>query len=188
MHEDDRVMIPDDLIMNKIFLIRGKKVMLDNDLAELYGVETKQLKRAVRRNFKRFPADFMFELSQEELENLRSQFGTSSWGGIRYPPMAFSEQGVAMLSSVLNSDRAILVNIRIIRIFMKMREIFQSNKDIILKLNEIEQKLAGHDDKILLIFEYLKQLEQARQQQEEQAGRKRIGRDSISEWMYNRHF
>ncbi|NTV84668.1 MAG: ORF6N domain-containing protein [Bacteroidales bacterium] len=161
--------------MNKIYLIRGQKVMLDSDLAELYGVETKQLKRAVRRNIKRFPPDFMFELSQEELENLRSQFGTSSWGGIRYPPMAFSEQGVAMLSSVLNSDRAILVNIRIIRIFMKMREIFQSNKDIILKLNEIEQKLAGHDYKILLIFEYLKQLEQARQQQEEQAGRKRIG-------------
>ena len=175
MNEDDRVMIPDDLIMNKIYLIRGQKVMLDNDLAELYGVETKQLKRAVRRNIKRFPPDFMFELSQEELENLRSQFGTSSWGGIRYPPMAFSEQGVAMLSSVLNSDRAILVNIRIIRIFMKMREIFQSNKDIILKLNEIEQKLSGHDDKIILIFEYLRQLEQAKQQQEEQAGRKRIG-------------
>ena len=89
--------------------------------------------------------------------------------------MAFSEQGIAMLSSVLNSDRAILVNIRIIRIFMKMREIFQSNKDIILKLKEIEQKLAGHDDKILLIFEYLKQLEQSKQQQDEQVSRKRIG-------------
>jgi hypothetical protein len=129
----------------------------------------------VRRNAKRFPPDFMFELSQEEHENLRSQFGTSSWGGIRYPPMAFSEQGVAMLSSVLKSDRAILVNIRIIRIFMKIRKILQTHKDIILKMNEIEQKIASHDDNILLIFEYLKQLEQAKQQQDEQASRKRIG-------------
>ncbi len=109
--------------MSKIYLIRGQKVMLDMDLAELYGVETKQLKRAVRRNEKRFPLDFMFELANDEFENLRSNFGTSSWGGIRYAPMAFTEQGVAMLSSVLNSDRAILVNIRIIRIFTRMREI-----------------------------------------------------------------
>jgi hypothetical protein len=103
----NEMMIPEELILSKIYLIRGIKVMLDMDLAELYGVETKQLKRAVRRNEKRFPPDFMFELLPEELENLRSHFGTSSWGGIRYPPMAFSEQGVAMLSSVLNTDRAI---------------------------------------------------------------------------------
>lgn len=171
----NEMMIPDEFIMKKIYLIRGMKVMLDMDLAELYGVETKQLKRAVRRNEKRFPPDFMFELVQEELENLRSHFGTSSWGGIRYPPMAFSEQGVAMLSSVLNTDRAIRVNIQIIRIFMKMREMLLAHKDFIEKLNQIEQKLAGHDDNLLLIFEYLRQLEQSRQQQDDQANRKKIG-------------
>ena len=168
-------MIPEELILSKIYLIRGMKVMLDMDLAELYGVETKQLKRAVRRNEKRFPSDFMFELLQEELENLRSHFGTSSWGGIRYPPMAFSEQGVAMLSSVLNTDRAIRVNIQIIRIFMKMREMVLAHRDFIEKLYQIEQKLAGHDDNLLLIFEYLRQLEQSRQQQDDQANRKKIG-------------
>lgn len=171
----NEMMIPDEFIMKKIYLIRGMKVMLDMDLAELYGVETKQLKRAVRRNEKRFPPDFMFELLQEELENLRSHFGTSSWGGIRYPPMAFSEQGVAMLSSVLNTDRAIRVNIQIIRIFMKMREMLLAHKDFIEKLNQIEQKLAGHDDNLLLIFEYLRQLEQSRQQPDDQANRKKIG-------------
>jgi hypothetical protein len=149
--------------------------MLDMDLAELYGVETKQLKRAVRRNIKRFPSDFMFELSQEELEILRSQFGASSWGGLRYPPMAFSEQGIAMLSSVLNSDQAILVNIRIIRIFVKMRELLITHKDIVVKLNEIELKVSGHDDKIILIFDYLNQLEHDKQQQEDQINRKKIG-------------
>ena len=105
------IMLPDELIINKIYVIRGKKVMIDRDFAELYGVETKQLKRAVKRNLKRFPEDFMFELKQSEFENLRSQFGTSSWGGIRYMPMAFAERGAAVLSSVLNNDRAILVNI-----------------------------------------------------------------------------
>ncbi|MHB1279172.1 MAG: ORF6N domain-containing protein [Bacteroidia bacterium] len=97
------VAIPEEVIMNKIYFIRGHKVMLDRDLAELYGVETKQLKRQVRRNAARFPEDFMFELTAEELQNLRSQIDTSSWGGTRYDPMAFTEQGVAMLSSVLNS-------------------------------------------------------------------------------------
>jgi hypothetical protein len=149
--------------------------MLDMDLSELYGVETKQLKRAVRRNEKRFPPDFLFELSQDEFENLRSQFGTSRWGGVRYSPMAFTEQGVAMLSSVLNSDRAILVNIQIIRIFTKMREMLLTHRDILEKLSQIEQTLNSHDDKILLIFEYLKQLEQAKQEEIKQKERKRIG-------------
>ena len=111
------LIIPDEIIINKIYFIRGQKVMLDSDLAELYGVETKQLKRQVRRNLNRFPKDYMFELSIQEIENLRSQFGTTSWGGSRYIPMVFTEQGVAMLSSVLNSNRAIEMNIHIIRIF-----------------------------------------------------------------------
>ncbi|HEY5919182.1 MAG TPA: ORF6N domain-containing protein [Chryseolinea sp.] len=152
------LMITDELVMNKIYLIRAQKVMLDMDLAELYGVETKQLKRAVRRNNARFPEDFMFELNQKELEILRSQIGTSSWGGVRYVPMAFTEQGVAMLSSVLNSERAVQVNIHIIRVFTRMREMLLTNKDVLLKLAQLERKTIDHDCDIKLIFDYLKQL------------------------------
>lgn len=150
--------IPDGLVMNKIYLVRGQKVMLDMDLAALYAVETKQLKRQVKRNRDRFPEDFMFELSTEELKNLRSQIGTSNWGGIRYAPYAFTEQGVAMLSSVLNSETAIHVNIQIIRVFTKMRELLLTHKDILLQLEKMEKKLTGHDEDITLIFKYLKQL------------------------------
>jgi hypothetical protein len=132
--------------------------MLDMDLAELYGVETKQLKRAVRRNIERFPEDFIFELDKGELEILRSQIGTSSWGGVRYSPMAFTEQGVAMLSSVLNSKRAIQVNIHIIRVFTRMREMLLTHKDVLLKLEQLERKTTDHDDDLKLIFDYLKEL------------------------------
>jgi len=169
------MMVPAEVIMSKIYMIRKMKVMLDMDLALLYGVETKQLKRAVSRNIDRSPSDFMFRLSTKEFENLRCQIGTSSWGGVRYNPMAFTEQGVAMLSSVLNSYRAILVNIQILRIFTRMRELLLAHKDIIEKLTLMEHKLANHDDNILLIFEYLKQLDQAKQQQDEQSKRKMIG-------------
>jgi hypothetical protein len=162
----NELIVPDEVLMRKIYYIRGFKVMLDEDLAELYEVETKQLKRQVRRNIDRFPEeDFMFELTRDELENLRSQFGTSKWGGSRYTPMAFTEQGVAMLSSVLNSARAIKVNIQIIRIFTRMRELLLSHKDILIKLEQMEKKmmkqggkLQKHDQDIRLIFEYLKQL------------------------------
>lgn len=162
--KETQLMIPDEVIMSKIYLIRGKKVMLDRDLAELYEVETKQLKRAVRRNIGRFPEDFMFELTNEEFSNLRSQFGTSSWGGARYLPMAFTEHGVIMLASVLNSERAIQVNIQIVRIFTRMREMLASHKEILQKLEKIESKLTEHDNQIMVIFEYLKQLEQAKQE------------------------
>jgi hypothetical protein len=150
--------IPDEIVISKIYLVRGQKVMLDRDLAELYGVQTKQLKRAVKRNSDRFPEDFMFELSLEELDFLRSQIGTSSWGGVRYAPMAFTEQGVAMLSSVLNSTRAITVNIHIIRVFTRMREMVLTHKDLLLKLEQLERKTIGHGEDIKLIFEYLKEL------------------------------
>jgi len=156
------IAIPDEIIMQKIYLIRGKNVMLDKDLAELYNVETKQLKRAVRRNIIRFPEDFMFELNQKEFNDLRSQIGTSSWGGTRYVPMGFTEHGVLMLSSVLNSERAIKVNIQIMRIYTKIRHIFQTNREILQRLDKIEHKLAEHDNQILVIFEYLKQLEQVK--------------------------
>jgi hypothetical protein len=159
------ITIPDEVVMDKIYVIRGKKVMMDSDLAELYEVETKQLKRAVRRNIKRFPDDFMFELTENEFANLRSQSGTSTWGGVRYAPMAFTEQGVAMLSSVLNSERAIMVNIVIIRVFTKMRQLLSAQKEILQKLEQIEKKDLEQDDKIMLIFEYLRQLEKTKQQE-----------------------
>ena len=154
------LMIPDELVMNKIYFIRGQKIMLDRDLAELYGVETKRLKEAVRRNIDRFPDDFMFEMTLEELENWRTQFATSNSEkmGLRYPPFCFTEQGVAMLSSVVNSETAIRVNIQIIRVFTKMRELLLTHKDILLQLEKMEKKLTGHDEDIALIFKYLKQL------------------------------
>ena len=153
-------MIPEKTIINKIYVIRGSKVMIDRDLAELYEVETKVLKRAVRRNILRFPEDFMFELSDEELLNLRCQFGTSSWGGVRYAPMAFTELGVAMLSSVLKSDRAIMVNILIIRIFTKIRDLVSTHHEILEKLKQLERKDLEQDDKILLLLEYMREIEQ----------------------------
>jgi len=145
-------------ITNRIYFIRGHKVMLDRDLAELYGVETKRLKEQVRRNIARFPEDFMFILTNQEVRNLRSQIATSSWGGTRYIPMAFTEQGIAMLSSVLKSKRAIAVNIAIMRAFVKMRELLKANKEFSGKLKIIETHLAEHDEQIRLVFDAIRQL------------------------------
>ncbi len=129
--------------------------MLDRDLAELYGVETKRLKEQVRRNFERFPEDFMFELTKEELKNLRSQFATSSWGGTRYSPMAFTEHGILMLSSVLKSERAIQVNIQIMRTFTKLRQALLDNEDLRKELSELKQLT---EDRFRIVFETLDQL------------------------------
>jgi hypothetical protein len=167
--------LPEESIINKIYVIRGKKVMFDKDLAELYGVETRVLKQQVKRNLERFPDDFMFELSSQEFNNLRSQIVISSWGGSRYIPMAFTEQGVAMLSSVLNSKQAILVNVQIIRVFTKMRELLVTHKEILQKLEQIEKKDIEQDDKIMLIFEYIKQLERSKQEEFDQHKRPKIG-------------
>jgi hypothetical protein len=150
--------IPDEIITGKIYFIRDKRVMLDHDLAKLYGVGTKVLKQAVRRNIERFPEDFMFELNYQEYAILRSQIVTSSWGGSRYVPMAFTEQGVAMLSSILNSDQAIMVNIQIMRVFTKIREILTDALSVHLEIEEIKKKLANHDQNIELIFSYLDEL------------------------------
>jgi len=152
--------IPAEHIERKIYLIRGHKVMLDNDLAELYGVPTRRLNEQVRRNMTRFPADFMFQLTTEEAENLRSQFATSSsvHGGRRYLPYVFTEQGVAMLSSVLNSDRAVQVNIAIMRAFVKLREMLSTNKELAHKLAQLERKIEKHDDEIKLIFDAIREL------------------------------
>ena len=150
--------LPQETVMSKIYEIRGEKVMLDRDLAVLYGVETKQLKRQVRRNSERFPEDFMFELTKREFEDLRRQFGTSNWGGNRYTPFVFTEQGVAMLSSVLNSPTAIRVNIQIIRVFTKIRGILTDNLSVKLEIEEIKKKLVNHSKNIELVFNYLDEL------------------------------
>jgi len=153
--------ITEQFIVNKIYFIRGQKVMLDKDLAELYGVETKVLNQAVKRNIERFPEDFMFRLTEHEWNSLRSQFVTLEIGRGKYPkyfPFAFTEQGVAMLSSVLNSDIAINVNIQVIRVFTKMREIILTNKDVLLKLEQLEKEVTKSKHDITLIFQALKQL------------------------------
>jgi phage regulator Rha-like protein len=153
---NEKSLIPVDRIEKAILLIHGQKVMLDADLAELYGVETKMLVRAVKRNINRFPTDFMFQLSKEEFDNLRFHFGTSSyWGGRRYPPYAFTEQGVAMLSSVLHSQRAIQVNIEIMRAFIRLRQMLASHVELARKLDALEKK---YDAQFKQVFEAIRRL------------------------------
>jgi phage regulator Rha-like protein len=143
--------IPVERVASRIYLIRGEKVMLDFDLAELYGVPTKVLNQAVRRNKDRFPEDFMFQLKDQEFANLRSQIVTSSWGGRRRPPYVFTEQGVAMLATVLRSEKAIQINIAIIRTFVKIRQILASNRDLARKVQE-------HDRQIAMLFDTVEKL------------------------------
>jgi hypothetical protein len=142
-------------IARKIFILRGQKIMLDSDLAQLYHVETRVLIQAVKRNIERFPGDFMFQLGKEEFDNLTSQIVMSSWGGRRTLPYAFTEQGVAMLSSVLRSEQAIKVNIMIMRAFVKLRELIFSNKELATKIDELGKK---YDRQFLLIFETIQRL------------------------------
>jgi hypothetical protein len=150
--------IQEEKLFKKIFLLRDQKVLLDFDLAELYGVETKRLKEAVKRNIDRFPEDFMFELTPEEFQNLRSQFATSKWGGRRYAPMAFTEQGVAMLSSVLNSKQAIEVNIQIMRLFVRMRQMISSYSHLLKKIEKLEASDLEQNKHIREIYTIIKEL------------------------------
>lgn len=152
--------VPLEVVKSRIYLIRGQKVLLDSDLAELYGVETKRLNEQVRRNLSRFPGDFMFQLSDQEVAGLRSQIATSSLGhgGRRYLPKAFTEQGIAMLSSVLNTERAVQVNIAIMRAFVQMRELAGSNRELARKLDELEKKHAQHDRQFVVVFDAIRQL------------------------------
>lgn len=159
-----------EAIMARIYEIRGYKVMLDKDLAMLYGVTTGNLNKAVNRNATRFPADFMFELSATEWGKLKSMVENSYWGGTRKAPKVFTEQGVAMLSGVLSSSRAIAVNVQIMRAYCRMREMLFTHKDLLLKMDELEKRLAGQDKKVALVFDYLRQF--VKQQQEP---RKQIG-------------
>jgi hypothetical protein len=167
-------LVPDEIILDKIYYIRGQKVMLDTDLARLYSVETKQLKRQVKRNIDRFPEDFMFELTKEELEHWRCQIGTSNPSvkmGLRHLPYAFTEQGVAMLSSILNSKKAIEVNIQIIRVFTRIRQMLFDNTELRLAIEEIRKKTDNNTQNIELVFKYLDEL----LQKKEQAPPARIG-------------
>ncbi len=149
------VFIPDEIVIDKMYLIRDQKVMLDEDLAELYGIETKRLNEQVARNTDRFPKDFMFRLTEEEFAILKSQNATSSWGGRRSLPYAFTEHGVLMLSSVLNSKQAIQVNIQIMRIYTRIREMLITHKDLLLLVEQVEKKLIKQDQKIETLFAYL---------------------------------
>ncbi len=170
-------LISDEAIISKIYVIRGRKVMIDRDLAQLYDVETRVLNQAVKRNNKRFPDYFMFQMTKEEMQEWKSQIVISNKEnmGLRKPPLVFTEQGVAMLSSVLNSDRAIQVNIQIIRVFTKMRELFATHKEILAKLEQLEKNDIEQDGSIRLIFEYLKQLEKARREEQNYKNRQQIG-------------
>lgn len=145
-------------VENVIRFIRGKKVILDRDLAKLYGVTTGNLNKAVSRNMKRFPVDFMFQLILAETKNLMFQIGISSWGGSRHSPYVFTEQGVAILSGLLNSDRAIQVNIAIMRAFVKLKAILSANKELARKLEQLERKTDRHDEEIKVIFDAIRQL------------------------------
>jgi hypothetical protein len=156
----DLEIVPLEIIERKIYLIRGMKVMLDSDLAELYAVETKFFNRAVRRNKDRFPADFMFQLTEREFKNLRFQIGTSSsgYGGRRYLPYVFTEHGVAMLSSVLKSKKAVQVNILIVRAFIKLRELLATHKDLILEIDKIKREQKNQNQKINSVINIISQM------------------------------
>ncbi|HVA99515.1 MAG TPA: ORF6N domain-containing protein [Bacteroidia bacterium] len=170
--KETALMIADEVVMSKIYFIRGQKVMLDSDLAELYGVETRRLNEQVKRNSERFPTDFMITLNEKEFENLKSQNATSSWGGKRKLPNAFTEHGVLMLSSVLNSSQAIQVNIQIMRIFTRIRQMFSDNTELRLAIEKLERKTENHTKNIELVFHYLDEL---LEKKEHPKPRKQIG-------------
>ena len=176
MNNNGALIIPEEVIMNKIYIVRKKKIMLDLDLAELYGIPTFRLNEKVKRNSKRFPRDFMFRLTEKEkseviafCDNLaRLKFSP-------HLPFAFTEHGAVMLASILNSDRAIAVNIQIVRVYTKMRQLIENHSEILRKLDELQRNDSTQDKQILLIFEYLKQLEQAKKEDQRFKERKRIG-------------
>jgi len=172
--KDSQIMVPDEVIMNKIYLIRGKKVMISNDLAELFGVTTKRLNEQVKRNMKRFPKHFMFQLTEQEkdkvvancdhLQNLKYS---------PYLPYVFTEHGTVMLANILNSDRAIQASIRIVEIYIRMRKLILTNKDLLLKIDQLEKRIGSQDQKIAQVFKYLKQFIDVQQKPRKQIGYKR---------------
>jgi len=174
--ENSQILINEEIIISKIYNVRGKQVMLSQDLAELYQVETKVLNQQVKRNIGKFPERYMFQLTQDEHDRLRSQNVTLNRGQhIKYLPYAFTEHGILMLSSVLRSRRADQINILIIDTFVKIRELVFQNKDVIHKLEQVQNQLTRHDSQIRIVLEYLKQIEKAKEAELEQKKRPRIG-------------
>lgn len=174
--EETSILIAEEIIIGKIFTIRGKKVMLSQDLADLYQVDTKALNQQVKRNRGKFPESYMFQLTKEEYSLIRSQNVTLKRGQhAKYLPYAFTEHGILMLSSVLNSERADKVSMIIIETFIKLREILVLNKDVLNQLEKVQFKLTDHDDQLSVIFEYIKQFERTKQDKEDFKNRKRIG-------------
>ena len=163
----DQSLLSEETISNKIYFIRNQKVMLDRDLALLYGIETKRLNEQVKRNESRFPLDFMFQLNEIEFQNLKSQIATSNWGGTRKLPFAFTEHGVLMLSSVLKSDKAIQTNIQIMRIFTKVRQMLLDTTEMKIDILQIQKKLENHDKNIELVFSYLDELTEKKENEGE---------------------
>ena len=153
-----QIIIPDEIITNKIYFIRGQKVMLDRDLAELYGVETKRINEQIKRNISRFPVHFMFQLDENEFQNLKSQFATSSWGGTRKLPYVFTEHGVLQLANVLKSERANQMSIKIIEVFISLRDFLTDNLNLKIEVDMIKKKLINQDKNIELVFSYLDEL------------------------------
>jgi hypothetical protein len=170
-------LVPIERVERSILLIRGQRVLLDVDLATVYGVAVKRLNEAVQRNLDRFPGDFMFRLTRQEFDNLRSQFATSrSWGGRRYPPNAFTEHGAVMLASVLSSAIAIEASVQVVRAFVRLRQMIFSNEKMRRKLSQIERKLQDHDQHFAAVFDVIRQL----MDEEDSVGTKRprIGYDT----------
>ena len=165
--------IPIEEIQQRIFIIRGHRVMIDADLAVLYSVTTKRLNEQVKRNLKRFPSDFMFQLNEEEFENLKSHFATSRWGGRRYLPYVFTEHGAIMLANVLNSPGAVQASIQVVRAFVKLRELLSTNKELAIKLKQLEGKIEKHDEEIRLIFKAIRKLMATPERKQRKIGFKR---------------
>jgi hypothetical protein len=161
MSKKEEVLLPDAAVMGKIYVIRGEQVMLDKDLAELYGVETKALKQAVKRNIDIFPIHFMFELTKSEYDSLRSQFVTSNVGrgGTRYLPMAFTEYGILQVANAVRSQRARHMSVKIIEVLVRMRKVFSVHEELLYELEEIRKKVLSHDEKLELIFDYVAKFE-----------------------------
>ena len=176
MKDEKPSIVPEEVIMNKILLLRGVKVMIDSDMAELYGLSTKRLNERVKRNLKRFPEDFMFQITEDEKQEVVANCDHLSRLKFSHQlPYVFTEYGAVMLASVLNSDRAIMMNIQIVRVFTKMRKLVNTHSEILKKLDELQKKDLEQDNQILLIFEYLKQLEYAKVEDSEFKERKQIG-------------
>ncbi len=172
--KEPEIMIPDEVIMNKILLIRGQKVMISNDLAELYGVTTKRLNEQVKRNIKRFPNHFMFQLTEQEKDNVVANCDhIQNLKYSPYLPYVFTEHGTVMLANVLNSERAILASVRIVEIYIKMRENILTNKEFLLKMEQLEKRVGSQDEKIIMIFKYLKKFIEVQDKPRKQVGYKR---------------